>query len=89
MRDFKIIVTPEESEVIQKLLFLAGYTWSNNIKEVLYTEDPYLFFHYYKSKQKLFSSERVFTYEISSYDEITFKEFITEIEIELIKNKTT
>ena len=83
MRDFKIEVTPEQSEVIQKLLFLTGYSWCSNDTNVQFIEKPFLFFHYYIGEQKLFFTECVFTYEASSYDEITFDEFINEIEIEL------
>ena len=87
MRNFKIKVNPEQSDVIQKLLFLAGYTWSSNDTNVQFIEIPFLLFHYYMGEQKLFLSRGRFTYEISYYDEITFDEFINEIEIELIKKK--
>ena len=37
MRNFKIKVTPKESEVIQKLLFLTGYSWCDGTTEVYRT----------------------------------------------------
>ena len=84
MRNFKIKVTPKESEVIQKLLFLAGYTWGDDSTEIMPTISPYLFFdndnHNYQVLTKT-NSENRFN-EINHY-EITFEQFITEIEIEL------
>ena len=42
MENFKIHVTPEQSEVIQKLLFLAGYSWDFE-QRVQYLDKTYLF----------------------------------------------
>ena len=79
MRNFKIEVTPEQSEVIQKLLFIAGYSWFSGDKIIKFTDRKYLFFdcgHITTS-----------TYFGPNFNnpnpEITFEEFINEIEIEL------
>ena len=87
MRNFKIKVTTEQSEVIQKLLFLAGYTWRNDSKVVFFTEDPYLFFDDDNNHiiQVLTYSKNECTFINNPNPEITFEEFINEIEIELIE----
>ena len=79
MRNFKIKVTPEQSEVVQKLLFLAGYSWLSGDKNIKFTDKKYLFF----------DCDHITTSSLDTYyiqdnnPEITFEEFITEIEIEL------
>ena len=85
MRNFKINVIPEQSEVVQKLLFLAGYTWRNDSKVVFFTEDPYLFFDDDNNHiiQVLTYSKNECTFINNQNPEITFEEFINEIEIEL------
>ena len=84
MRNFKIKVTPEQSEILQKLLFIAGYKWCDGTTDVLYTEVPYLFFdddnHINQVLRKSNSENR---FNEINHDEITFEEFINEIEIEL------
>ena len=84
MRNFKIKVTTEQSEVIQKLLFLTGYKWIDNSKEVLFTEVPYLFFDDDKYiNQVLTKSNSENRFNEVNHDEITFDEFVYEIEQEL------
>ena len=82
MRDFKIKVTPEESEVIQKLLFLAGYSWRNtnniNVKD---TDKPFLYFD--EGILTWSNLESTFYSDIYDNPEITFEEFVNEIELEL------
>ena len=80
MRNFKIEVTPKESEVVQKLLFLAGYKWSSGDKNIKFTDRKYLFFDCgHITTSSYFGSNFI----NNQNPEITFDEFITEIEIEL------
>ena len=84
MKDFKIKVTPEQSEVLQKLLFIAGYTWADDTTEIISTISPYLFFDNDDHiNQVLRKSNTVNRFNEINYDEITFDEFINEIEQEL------
>ena len=84
MRNFKIKVTPEQSEILQKLLFIAGYKWGDDTTDVLYTEVPYLFFDNDDHiNQVLRKSNSVNRFNEINYDEITFDEFVYEIEQEL------
>ena len=79
MRNFKIKVTPEESEVIQKLLFLAGYTWGNGEVTVQHTDGTYyLYFNH-----KITYGINVNNFNNHNNHNITFEEFINEIELEL------
>lgn len=43
MKQFKIRVNPEQSEIVQKEMFKRGYRWLSGKKEVSYTEAPYLY----------------------------------------------
>ena len=79
MRNFKIKVTPKESEVVQKLLFLAGYKWFSGDKNIKFTDSKYLFF----DCDHITTSSLDTTFINDNNPEITFEEFITEIEIEL------
>jgi hypothetical protein len=93
MRNFKIKVTPKESEVVQKLLFLAGYKWfSGGPTEIKSTNSPYLFFDNsdvpYMTQNLTYSNNK-YTFINDNNPEITFEEFITEIELnEKFQNKS-
>ena len=79
MRKFKIEVTIEESEVIQKLLFLAGYKWLNGQTLIMNTNFHYLYF-----SGKYLTCGYIGSNFINNQNpEITLEEFITEIELEL------
>jgi hypothetical protein len=86
MRNFKIKVNSEESEIVQKLLFLAGSCWAGtiNTKDVQHT-DKYLF-----------HTSGIITYSDyydpgyfnrHKFNEITFKKFIEEIDMELAEKR--
>lgn len=75
MNPFKIIVNPKESEMIQKLLFLAGYTWASGDTTPKFFDHKRLVF--YTKLNILCENERC------KYPTITFKQFLDEIEIEL------
>jgi hypothetical protein len=79
MRKFKIEVTSEESEVVQKLLFLTGYSWLNGQKLITNTNFQYLYF----SGKHITCGYIGSNFINNPNPEITFEEFITEIEIEL------
>ena len=86
MRNFKIKVTPEQSEVLQKLLFIAGYTWGGGDKKVCLTDQEFLFFSDWSDVKVItftHSEEYFYNHELP---EITFDDFINEIEIELNKS---
>jgi len=43
LEDFYIHVTPEESEIVQQLLFKCGFFWTGEFRpEVMLTEQPIL-----------------------------------------------
>jgi hypothetical protein len=84
MENFKIEVNPEESEIVQKLLFLVGSRWAGslNIDVVDYTYEPYL---YHQNKILKYSGRYDPHYfREHTLDEITFEEFIDKIETELL-----
>ena len=86
MRNFKIKVTPEQSEVIQKLLFIAGYTWWNGNTDVFISPHDSSFLYIYDTKKIRYGiNNEIFLNHHNI--EVTFDEFINEIEIELNKNK--
>lgn len=81
MRNFKIKVNPEQSDVIQKLLFLTGYTWKNGSKKVCLTNQEFLFFSDWSDvKEITFTHSEEYFYN-DKLPEITFDEFINEIEL--------
>jgi hypothetical protein len=84
MKNFKILVTPKESEVLQKLLFIAGYKWCDGTTDVFISNECLLF----DDLDETHGHKTLSVCSISQYDlfpnyEITFEEFINEIELEL------
>lgn len=73
----KMRVTPEQSEIVQKLCFARGITWSYAGKSVINTEYKYLFI-----EDTLFvcSDEDMF-YEIE-YTEVNTAYFISALQAE-------
>lgn len=76
MNPFKIKIIKEQSEVIQKLLFVLGYTWCDLTTEVYHPDDESLDYLYFDDNKRL---------SLGGIDEpeITFDELINEIEQEL------
>ena len=84
MKNFKIIVTPEQSEVLQKLLFILGYEWWDGTTDVFISNKCLLFDDSNDTPgHKTLSVCSISDYDLKPNYEITFDEFITEIEIEL------
>lgn len=72
MRQWKMKVTPEQSEAVQKKVFTDGGEWKINGKEVSNIDSVYLFFDgklltYSKTKE---------TFEEKERPEITYEEFM-------------
>jgi hypothetical protein len=79
MKDFRIKVTPEESELVQKLIFLCGYSWCDGDSDVMLTEETLLDFE---------DNSLSYDDEICNDTFITFEEFLNIVEEELIsKNR--
>lgn len=76
MINFKIRVNSTESQLIQQLLFIAGYSWANGKQYVMLTESRFLYFYY--------GSLTCGDFEYIFYDnpliEINFEQFLNEIE---------
>ena len=84
MKNFKIKVTPKESEVLQKLLFIAGYKWCDDTTDVFISNECLLFDDSNDTPgHKTLSVCSISDYDLIPYYEITFDEFINEIEQEL------
>ena len=86
MEDFKIKVTPEQSEVIQKLLFILGYEWPDSKIKISHLDKSFLYVYDTEKIRTGINSEQFLRHHNR---ELTFDEFINEIEIELNKKKTT
>lgn len=75
----KIIVTPEQSEQVQKILFEIGFQWIGGIQNPINLSDKFLFITYdFFTDRYLFLStnnEEIF-YGKNQYKIMTFKEFI-------------
>lgn len=71
VKPFKIRVTPEQSEIVQKELFGRGYSWYMIIsKEISNQKEPFLFFEDFltcSNNENRFNDRRL--------QEITFNEF--------------
>ena len=79
MNPFKIKIIKEQSEVIQKLLFVLGYTWCDGTTEVYHPVDESLDYLYFDDHQQLSLGD----IDYGDEPEITFDELINEIEQEL------
>ena len=79
MNPFKIKIIKEQSEVIQKLLFVLGYTWCDGTTEVYHPVYEGLDYLYFDEYQQL----SLGNIDYGDEPEITFDEFINEIELEL------
>ena len=82
MENFKIHVTPEQSEVIQKLLFLLDFKWGYE-QRVRYLDKTYLFIDCNYKKIRMSNNDDMDFFNAHDNRELTFDEFINEIEQEL------
>lgn len=72
IKPFKIKVNPEQSRIVQKVVFKNGYTWQSGHQDISKTSECYLFF------------DNTLAYDDNSLDffndaeepELTFKQFI-------------
>jgi hypothetical protein len=72
---FKMKVNPEQSKMVQEILFANGYKWKNGVQSILRTELPYLYFN---EDRKLAHSENDLDYFVHSHlKEISFNEFVS------------
>jgi len=79
LEDFYIHVTPEESEIVQQLLFKCGYCWAANPpKQVKYLDSPYL-----KIEPDKFILSNDGNYFEDGVRMITLEQLINEIEDKL------
>ncbi len=76
---FKMKVTPEESKIVQEVLFKNGYTWRTYKTSILDKASPHLFFkkNYYLQSKKLVLSwgDSIHTFAECSCPELTFQQF--------------
>ena len=82
MRNFKIHVTPEQSEVVQKLLFLLDFQWGYK-RSVMYLEKKYLFVDCDYKKIRMSNNDDMDFFNTHDNREVTFDHIINEIELEL------
>ena len=66
--NFKMVVTPEQSRIVQEFLFKNGYGWIFDGHKVRYIDKPVLCFD-----EVLMWSKSIDTF--GEYDEITFEQF--------------
>ena len=66
--NFKMVVTPEQSRIVQEFLFRNGYGWATGVDGVKNTDKPVLCFD-----EELMWSESIDTF--GEYNEITFEQF--------------
>ena len=73
IRAFRIKVSPDESAIVQRNLFNAGYSWITGDKDIMKTGSTYLFFDKDGdlTHSSLISSDRM----RDMGDIITFEEF--------------
>lgn len=73
-----VINDPEESELIQEILFKLGYKWANGETKPLYCFDMK---HLYLDTHITFGKDTNFEYfDSKKLREITFEQFLNEIE---------
>ena len=82
MENFKIHVTPEQSEVLQKLLFLLDFKWGFE-QRVQFLDKTNLFIDCDYKKIRMSNNDEMNFFNAHDNREVTFDEIITEIEIEL------
>lgn len=76
MIDFKIQVTPEQSKIVQEILFGYGIYWVSRTRSIICLDAPYLFVENGKISQ---CSKRQRDYfENHRLPEITLNEFFAE-----------
>lgn len=77
MRDFKIHVhSPEESAIVQELMFKLRYAWGYNTKEIRYPNEPYLFL----DNNRISYCDDGDYFENHSFRELTLNQLLDEIE---------
>ena len=79
-KDFKIKVTSVQSELLQKLLFILGYEWPDSKKNISHLDKSFLYVYDTKKIRNGINSEQFLRHDNR---ELTFDEFINEIEQEL------
>lgn len=70
-QNFKIQVTPEQSEILQKYMFGLGYKWGDNKQSVNHTAFEYLFFN----NKYIYVGVLLETFIGYGLQEITFSQF--------------
>lgn len=72
MENFKIKVTPEQSKIVQKILFQHGVSWEVSGKNVSHTDVRYL----YCNDDTLVGGSFPYYFVTSPDPELTFEQFI-------------
>lgn len=84
---FVIKVTPEQSKIIQEIIFKNGYSWADREKTVQYIDDEdfyeYLLFQEYNRD----ADDLVLRCTINDNVTITFDEFINKYNLKEIRTK--
>lgn len=75
IQEFKMKVTPEQSEQVQKILFDNGCSWASGDTSIINTESPFIFFWGYEW-QNLSKSDNIDTFNSSESKELSFKKFM-------------
>lgn len=72
IKDFKIVVTPEQSKIIQEFLFKNGYSWISKVTNIQYTNLEYLFF---SNKRGISVGRQQEDFNEKPFTELTFEQF--------------
>ena len=85
---FVIKVTPEQSKIIQEIIFKNGYSWADRQKIVQYIEDDDFYYEYLLFQEyNRDPDDLVLRCTKSDIPTITFDEFINKYNLKEIRNK--
>lgn len=82
---FTIVVTPEQSKIVQEILFANGYCWGSGEKIIKNYFDEYLIFEYFSTN----TEPRLRITDAFDFDEskITFEEFTNKYDIKRLRKE--
>ena len=72
IKDFKMVVTPGQSEIVQEFLFKNGYYWRSKVTNIQYTNLEYLFF---SNKRGISVGRQQEDFNEKPFTELTFEQF--------------
>jgi len=88
IEEFKIRVTPEQSAIVQNVLFNNGYSWVTGCQNiVIHTNKKYLCLEdgYDALPRELCYYNKRKTFEIDTLEELSFEEFLAKYDIKELR----